>query len=270
MGDVDIPSNFKTSLPPRKRAKTKEEKEQRRIERILRNRKAAHASREKKRKHVEFLETYVLDLEKQLHMFKELNNNLMGYYSGGDDAVDSMVNKIKSLPDLSKKRQDHISEIDDDEEHEDTTLPKTPESFTSSPKNTEDDSVPELMSPGSNSSVSERSNSFTQNLISPETSPITSNKFSLDIITGAEANFSPVKLEADLDSNKFLSDNTFIKKEEVDFDFQDNTFLKKEQQDFIPLADDLFADKLSFGDFQVSTNDNDYGFDELRNPAVIT
>lgn len=44
------------TLPPRKRAKTKDEKEQRRVERIMRNRQAAHASREKKRKHVEELE----------------------------------------------------------------------------------------------------------------------------------------------------------------------------------------------------------------------
>ena len=44
------------SLPPRKRARTKDEKEQRRIERIMRNRQAAHASREKKRRHVEDLE----------------------------------------------------------------------------------------------------------------------------------------------------------------------------------------------------------------------
>lgn len=53
---IDIPSDFKSTLPPRKRAKTKEEKEQRRIERILRNRKAAHQSREKKRLHLKFLE----------------------------------------------------------------------------------------------------------------------------------------------------------------------------------------------------------------------
>lgn len=59
-----VKANFKTSLPPRKRAKTQEEKEQRRVERILRNRRAAHASREKKRKHVEYLESYVLALEK--------------------------------------------------------------------------------------------------------------------------------------------------------------------------------------------------------------
>lgn len=53
---LEIPEDFKTSLPPRKRAKTKEEKEQRRIERILRNRKAAHHSREKKRMHLQLLE----------------------------------------------------------------------------------------------------------------------------------------------------------------------------------------------------------------------
>lgn len=60
---VSIDSNCKSTLPPRKRARTNEEKEQRRVERIMRNRRAAHASREKKRKHVENLETYVLQLE---------------------------------------------------------------------------------------------------------------------------------------------------------------------------------------------------------------
>lgn len=59
-----VDPNFKTSLAPRKRARTSEEKEQRRMERILRNRRAAHASREKKRRHVEYLEAYVLSLEK--------------------------------------------------------------------------------------------------------------------------------------------------------------------------------------------------------------
>ncbi|KAG0137783.1 hypothetical protein HOY82DRAFT_647208 [Tuber indicum] len=45
-----------TNLPPHKRAKTDEEKEQRRIERILRNRAAARSSRERKEKQVEALE----------------------------------------------------------------------------------------------------------------------------------------------------------------------------------------------------------------------
>jgi len=43
----------KTNLPPRKRAKTEDEKEQRRIERVLRNRAAAQTSRERKRLEVE-------------------------------------------------------------------------------------------------------------------------------------------------------------------------------------------------------------------------
>ena len=64
--DVPFDASFKSTLPPRKRAKTEEEKEQRRVERILRNRRAAHASREKKRKHVEYLEAYVLELENKL------------------------------------------------------------------------------------------------------------------------------------------------------------------------------------------------------------
>ncbi|KAG0134419.1 hypothetical protein HOY82DRAFT_537437 [Tuber indicum] len=44
-----------TNLPPRKRAKTDAEKEQRRIERVLRNRAAAQSSRERKQKEVESL-----------------------------------------------------------------------------------------------------------------------------------------------------------------------------------------------------------------------
>ncbi|KAG0134418.1 hypothetical protein HOY82DRAFT_636506 [Tuber indicum] len=50
--ELPIPT---TNLPPRKRAKTEAEKEQRRIERVLRNRAAAHSSRERKRKEVESL-----------------------------------------------------------------------------------------------------------------------------------------------------------------------------------------------------------------------
>ncbi|CCH43526.1 Transcriptional activator HAC1 [Wickerhamomyces ciferrii] len=267
---TDIPTNFKTSLPPRKRAKTKEEKEQRRVERILRNRKAAHASREKKRKHVEFLESYVLDLEKQLHSFKELNGHLMECYQGGNDKVDSLVEKIQNLPDLNKKRHDHFMEIDaeDNEEISENSskfLPKTPESFASSPKQNVDDQVPDLMSPESNSSMSEseRSNSFMmQTLASPQTSPIT-NKFSLDIITGNEQSFSsPVikteEEEVGIDqSNNFFNGDMFIKKED-------------EGTQIPPLSNDIFNDKLNFGEFQVNTYDIDFGFDELRNPAVIT
>ncbi|KAG5301964.1 bZIP transcription factor HacA [Histoplasma ohiense] len=55
----------KTNLPPRKRAKTEDEKEQRRIERVLRNRAAAQTSRERKRLEVEKLEGEKLEMEHQ-------------------------------------------------------------------------------------------------------------------------------------------------------------------------------------------------------------
>ncbi|EAA66464.1 hypothetical protein AN9397.2 [Aspergillus nidulans FGSC A4] len=55
----------KTNLPPRKRAKTEDEKEQRRIERVLRNRAAAQTSRERKRLEMEKLESEKIDMEQQ-------------------------------------------------------------------------------------------------------------------------------------------------------------------------------------------------------------
>ncbi len=57
----------KTNLPPRKRAKTDDEKEQRRIERVKRNRLAAHNSRERKRQEVELLQEEKNKLEVRLH-----------------------------------------------------------------------------------------------------------------------------------------------------------------------------------------------------------
>lgn len=53
----------KTNLPPRKRAKTEDEKEQRRVERVLRNRRAAQSSRERKRQETEALAQKNKDLE---------------------------------------------------------------------------------------------------------------------------------------------------------------------------------------------------------------
>ncbi|GAB1217058.1 bZIP transcription factor HacA [Aspergillus terreus] len=55
----------KTNLPPRKRAKTEDEKEQRRIERVLRNRAAAQTSRERKRLEMEKLENEKIKMEQQ-------------------------------------------------------------------------------------------------------------------------------------------------------------------------------------------------------------
>jgi len=62
----------KTSLPPRKRAKTADEKEQRRIERVKRNRLAAHNSRERKRQEVENLQHEKNLLEQKLRQAQEV------------------------------------------------------------------------------------------------------------------------------------------------------------------------------------------------------
>ncbi|KAI4256191.1 MAG: hypothetical protein LQ352_002196 [Teloschistes flavicans] len=62
----------KTNLPPRKRAKTEDEKEQRRIERVLRNRQAAQSSRERKRQEVEKLEGEKSAIETMNDKLKEL------------------------------------------------------------------------------------------------------------------------------------------------------------------------------------------------------
>ncbi|KAF2191075.1 hypothetical protein K469DRAFT_558263 [Zopfia rhizophila CBS 207.26] len=61
----------KTNLPPRKRAKTEDEKEQRRIERVKRNRLAAHNSRERKRQEVELLQAEKDKLEQDLRTARE-------------------------------------------------------------------------------------------------------------------------------------------------------------------------------------------------------
>jgi transcriptional activator HAC1 len=63
----------KTNLPPRKRAKTADEKEQRRVERVLRNRRAAQSSRERKRLEVEALEKRNKELEDKLLEAQEAN-----------------------------------------------------------------------------------------------------------------------------------------------------------------------------------------------------
>ncbi|KAI0867711.1 hypothetical protein GGS24DRAFT_484706 [Hypoxylon argillaceum] len=67
----------KTNLPPRKRAKTEDEKEQRRVERVLRNRRAAQSSRERKRQEVEALEQRNAVLESALHNQQKQNLALL-------------------------------------------------------------------------------------------------------------------------------------------------------------------------------------------------
>lgn len=99
---LEIPDDFKVTLPPRKRAKTKEEKEQRRIERILRNRRAAHHSREKKRMHLQLLEHKCDVMERLLASIGNLDDvvsdegrTLLQEYrsmASGGEAVESVPN----------------------------------------------------------------------------------------------------------------------------------------------------------------------------------
>lgn len=67
----------KTNLPPRKRAKTEDEKEQRRVERVLRNRRAAQSSRERKRQEVDALEERNKQLEEIVAEVQKTNQALM-------------------------------------------------------------------------------------------------------------------------------------------------------------------------------------------------
>lgn len=66
----------KTTLPPRKRAKTDDEKEQRRIERIKRNRAAAHNSRERKRQEAETLAVLLARANAELEAYRRLHGPL--------------------------------------------------------------------------------------------------------------------------------------------------------------------------------------------------
>ena len=65
-----------TNLPPRKRAKTDDEKEQRRIERIKRNRAAAHNSRERKRQETDRLAVALAHANAEIAAYRKLHGPL--------------------------------------------------------------------------------------------------------------------------------------------------------------------------------------------------
>lgn len=92
----------KTSLPPRKRAKTADEKEQRRIERVKRNRLAAHNSRERKREEMEKLQLKndalkdrMLQMQKQMEAMAQ---ELKAFRSGSTPAVSAF--DFASIPEI--------------------------------------------------------------------------------------------------------------------------------------------------------------------------
>ncbi|KAL5583823.1 hypothetical protein FOVSG1_015174 [Fusarium oxysporum f. sp. vasinfectum] len=98
----------KTNLPPRKRAKTEDEKEQRRVERVLRNRRAAQSSRERKRQEVEALEKRNQELEAAFKQAQEANDRLMMELekmrrSSGVAAHSSPLESFRENPSLSQE-----------------------------------------------------------------------------------------------------------------------------------------------------------------------
>ncbi|QPC70236.1 hypothetical protein HYE68_000988 [Fusarium pseudograminearum] len=98
----------KTNLPPRKRAKTEDEKEQRRVERVLRNRRAAQSSRERKRQEVEALEKRNQELEEAFMAAQEANAKLMSELeqirrSGAVSYSPSALDSFRVNPSLSQE-----------------------------------------------------------------------------------------------------------------------------------------------------------------------
>ncbi|KAJ4147156.1 hypothetical protein LMH87_001701 [Akanthomyces muscarius] len=113
----------KTNLPPRKRAKTDDEKEQRRVERVLRNRRAAQSSRERKRLEVEALEKRNQELETMLHNAQKTNILLAeeldrfrrdsGVVTRTSSPLDSLRdNQISLSPELFSSHDGHTADAE--------------------------------------------------------------------------------------------------------------------------------------------------------------
>lgn len=105
------------ALPPRKRAKTKDEKEQRRIERIMRNRQAAHASREKKRRHVEDLETKCVFLSSENQTLYTQIDQLNSNFNSANEYSLYLKSKLESLLKLVNSAKSDSKSLDSIDTH---------------------------------------------------------------------------------------------------------------------------------------------------------
>ncbi|KAK9374168.1 uncharacterized protein V1513DRAFT_446880 [Lipomyces chichibuensis] len=94
-------------LPPRKRAKTAIEKEQRRVERILRNRQAAQSSREKKRKQLEELE----DINGQLLSENKLAQERIAHVENENKALKSKLDELGDQVQAMKSYMDGLKDF---------------------------------------------------------------------------------------------------------------------------------------------------------------
>lgn len=227
-----LDANFKSTLPPRKRAKTKEEKEQRRVERILRNRRAAHASREKKRKHVEYLESYVVQLEDNMSVLQS-NFDAVWKLLNKHQKSDIAIRSLKDLGDLKEKIHLNLNSSVSSESCE-PEIKKRKLSSVSVKIESEDDSIDD------------------------ESLPLVDSKYK------GEESESIVKKE-DSDSNELLSvtnDNLYFNYlSPISINSPINSpidlTLKKSEDDFGPLTLNEPALSLSPSDSNFSTQDYD-------------
>ncbi|KAF5018686.1 hypothetical protein F66182_9332 [Fusarium sp. NRRL 66182] len=92
------------NTPCRKRAKTEDEKEQRRVERVLRNRRAAQSSRERKRLEVEALEQRNKELEAAIAQAHNTNMRLLSELNQmrRSSGLIPQTSSIEPLPSLSQ------------------------------------------------------------------------------------------------------------------------------------------------------------------------
>ncbi|KAG0639172.1 hypothetical protein HOY80DRAFT_1022684 [Tuber brumale] len=102
--ELPIPT---TSIPPRKRAKTAEEKEQRRIERILRNRAAAQSSRQRKQKEEQALR----DQRTRLAVD---NDDLKALLASADQANKELCLELEGLRQKQKLYEEYMGVVSSD------------------------------------------------------------------------------------------------------------------------------------------------------------
>jgi hypothetical protein len=142
----------KTNLPPRKRAKTEDEKEQRRIERVKRNRLAAHNSRERKRQEVELLQAEKDKIEDDLraaqYAMSQMANELKAYrdkYPGAVpeqtldtntsmDAYETLISQSNTICPRQTSFPSPVSMDSMDSPRDESCQPETPFSDSACPE----------------------------------------------------------------------------------------------------------------------------------------
>lgn len=175
------------ALPPRKRAKTKDEKEQRRIERIMRNRQAAHASREKKRRHVEDLEKMCASLSSENDQLQSQVQQLKSSYSEVNDHTSFLRSKIDELVGLveAAKKSGDMAVLETAKFMQDVDSKLT---TTISPLSSQESQPPSLVNDHDSDTSSENGSLATPSLSSSVANSPLAN--SLDIMIKQEENDS--------------------------------------------------------------------------------